>query len=60
MRPVLAALSPENTVPGKPTMIVAHTIKGKGVSFMEGVVDFHGKTPSKDQAVQALAELGFA
>lgn len=57
---ILAALSPDATVAGKPTMIVAHTIKGKGVSFMEGVVDFHGKAPSKEQATQALAELGFA
>jgi transketolase len=55
---ILWALSPERTVAGKPTMIIAHTIKGKGVSFMEGVVDFHGKTPNKEQAAQALAELG--
>jgi len=54
---ILYALSPERKQPGKPTMIIAHTIKGKGVSFMEGVVDFHGKAPTKEQAAQALAEL---
>lgn len=42
---------------GKPTMIIAHTVKGKGVSFMEGVVSFHGKAPSKLQLEQALKEL---
>lgn len=41
----------------KPTMIVAHTIKGKGVSFMEGAVEFHGVAPTKEQAERALAEL---
>ena len=54
---ILDALSPKRTVLGKPTMIVAHTIKGKGVSFMENVVDFHGKAPTKEQAEKALAEL---
>jgi len=57
---ILEALSPERTVPGKPTMIIAHTVKGKGVSFMEGVVDFHGKAPTREQAEKALAELGSA
>lgn len=42
---------------GQPTMIVAHTIKGKGVSFMENVVDFHGKAPTKEQMEEALKEL---
>jgi len=43
---------------GKPTFILADTVKGKGVSFMEGLVDWHGKAPSQEQAKQALAELG--
>jgi len=55
---ILDALSPERKVEGKPTMIVAHTIKGKGVSFMENVCDWHGKAPNEEQARQALAELG--
>jgi len=42
---------------GKPGIIIAHTTKGKGVSFMENVVDFHGKAPAKEQMVQALKEL---
>lgn len=41
----------------RPTMIVADTIKGKGVSFMEGVIDWHGKAPNADEAAKALAEL---
>lgn len=40
-----------------PTMIVAHTIKGKGVSFMENQVDWHGMAPSKEQAERAIREI---
>ncbi|MCL6614312.1 MAG: transketolase [Firmicutes bacterium] len=43
---------------GKPTMIVAHTIKGKGVSFMENQVGWHGIAPKPEEAQKALAELG--
>ncbi|NLE25727.1 MAG: transketolase [Clostridiaceae bacterium] len=42
---------------GKPTMIVAHSIKGKGVSYMENQAGWHGSAPKKEQADQALAEL---
>lgn len=42
----------------KPTMIIAHTIKGKGISFMEGTLSFHGKSPTQEQYVKALSELG--
>lgn len=55
---ILDALAPERRVQGKPTMIVAHTVKGKGVSYMEGVCDWHGKAPNAEQVEQALAELG--
>ena len=41
----------------KPTIIIAKTIKGKGVSFMENVVDFHGRTPDESETKQALDEL---
>lgn len=41
----------------RPTAIVAHTVKGKGVSYMENQVDWHGKAPSQDQAASALEEL---
>ncbi|NLU53477.1 MAG: transketolase [Clostridiaceae bacterium] len=42
---------------GKPTAIIAHSIKGKGVSFMENQASWHGSAPKKEQADQALAEL---
>ncbi len=41
----------------KPKIIIAHTIKGKDVSFMEHVVDFHGKAPTAEEAEKALEEL---
>ncbi len=43
--------------PGKPKAILAHTVKGKGVSFMEGQVGWHGKAPNEEQRQQALKEL---
>lgn len=42
----------------KPTIIIAKTIKGKGVSFMENIVDFHGRAPSRDEHDLAMKELG--
>lgn len=45
---------------GKPKCIVAHTIKGKGVSFMENVVGWHGKSLNDKELEEALAELGGA
>ena len=53
---VLAALN-AFTVPGKPKCIIAHTVKGKGVSFMENQVGWHGKAPNEEQRAQALKEL---
>lgn len=44
-------------VKDRPQLIVAHTVKGKGVSFMENVVDWHGKAPKADEAEQALKEI---
>lgn len=43
---------------GKPTMIIADTVKGKGVSFMEGRFEWHGGAPSDEQLQRALEELG--
>ena len=43
---------------GKPTAIICKTVKGKGVSFMENQVGWHGKAPSMEQAEQAIEELG--
>ena len=45
------------TVKEKPFVIIAHTIKGKGVSFMEGNAKWHGKAPNAEQLKEALAEL---
>ena len=41
----------------KPTVIIANTIPGMGVSFMENKVDWHGKVPSSEQAKKAMIEL---
>jgi transketolase len=57
MEQILAAYEEAKTIQGKPTVIIAHTIKGKGVSFMENVVDFHGRAPTREEAEKALKEL---
>ncbi len=54
---LLTAFDHAKSVKGKPTLVLAQTVKGKGVSFMEGKVSFHGVAPSKDEEIQALAEL---
>jgi transketolase len=54
---VLDALKKAQQIKGKPTVIIAHTIKGKGVSFMENNVEFHGKAPNAEQLEKALKEL---
>ncbi len=55
---ILTALDTAKEVKGKPAIIVAHTVKGKGVSYMEGAVGFHGKAPNREQFQQAIKELG--
>jgi transketolase len=45
------------TIKGKPTVVLANTVKGKGVSFMENVADWHGKAPKKEELEKAIAEL---
>ncbi len=57
MRQILSAYEQAKTVKSKPTIIIGRTIKGKGVSFMEGVIGFHGKAPTKEEAEKALREL---
>lgn len=52
------ALSLDATAVGKPRAIIANTIKGKGVSYMEGRLEWHYRSPSPEQLAQALAELG--
>lgn len=57
MQAILDALAKARTVAGKPTVILAATTKGKGVSFMENQVGWHGKAPNDEQFAQAKAEL---
>ena len=52
-----AAFAEARTVTGQPTVIIAHTVKGKGVSFMENQVGWHGKAPNQEQYEQAMKEL---
>jgi transketolase len=56
--PVLqSAFAEAETVKGKPTAVIAHTIKGKGISFMENVPKWHGIAPSPEEVELALKEL---
>jgi len=57
MEELLKAFDAAKEIKGKPTVIIARTIKGKGVSFMENVVEWHGKAPSKEEAKVALKDL---
>lgn len=52
-----AAVNAAKACKGKPTVVVCHTTKGKGVSFMENQVGWHGAAPNKEQYEQAVAEL---
>jgi len=54
---LIDAFNQAKLVKGQPTVIIAHTIKGKGVSFMENNVDFHGKAPTAAEVEIALKEL---
>jgi transketolase len=57
MAQVVDALEASRQVKGQPAMIVAHTIKGKGVSFMENNPVWHGTAPDDAQAELAYAEI---
>lgn len=52
-----AALNNAKEVKGKPTLVIAKTLKGKGVSFMEGKPEWHGQAPKEEQYKIALADL---
>jgi transketolase len=54
---LLSAYGKAADTKNRPTAIIAHTVKGKGVSFMENNVAFHGKAPTPDEAERALKEL---
>jgi transketolase len=58
IKAISEALDHAETVKGKPTMVVARTVKGKGISFFEGKVEYHGLAPSHDELEMALKELG--
>ncbi|MDI6785269.1 MAG: transketolase [bacterium] len=57
MEEILNACYKAKNTKDNPTVIIAHTTKGKGVSFMEGVVGFHGVAPTKEECEKALKEL---
>ena len=57
MDEIAAALKEARETKGMPTAIIAKTVKGKGVSFMENVCDWHGKAPNDEQYEVAMADL---
>lgn len=57
IKQILQAFDQAEKIKNKPSIIIARTIKGKGVSFMENVVDFHGRAPTPEEAKKALEEL---
>ncbi|MEO0084592.1 MAG: transketolase [candidate division WOR-3 bacterium] len=60
MEQIIDALEKAKSYKGKPTVIIAHTIKGKGVSFMENVAGWHGKAPNKQEMLKGIEELGLS
>jgi transketolase len=54
---ILDGLAEARRTTGRPTVIIADTIKGKGVSFMEGLAKWHGTAPNRKEADQAIAEI---
>ena len=55
---LIGALESARNVKGQPSAIIARTVKGKGVSFMENNPDFHGKAPTPAELERALQEVG--
>jgi len=58
MRQILDALDEVESIHARPTVLIAHTTKGKGVSFMENLCTWHGRAPTLEQCAQAINELG--
>jgi transketolase len=54
---IAASLAAVPFEPGRPSVIIAHTVKGKGVSFMEGQLAWHYRSPNAAQLALALAEI---
>ena len=57
-RAVVEALELARSVADRPSVVIAKTVKGKGVSFMENTAAWHGKAPNADELSRALAEIG--
>ncbi|MCK5506602.1 MAG: transketolase [Thermodesulfovibrionia bacterium] len=57
MEEILAALNESESVKGKPSVIIANTTKGKGVSFFENKVEYHGVAPSQEEFEKAVKEI---
>jgi transketolase len=57
---IVEAFEAAEAAKGLPTIIIARTVKGKGVSFMERKVEYHGVAPTQDECEKALKELGCA
>jgi len=57
MEEIVTALEGAKSFKGAPTMIIANTVKGKGVSYMENVCEWHGKAPCREEADRALEEI---
>jgi transketolase len=55
---IMDALDEAERIKQKPSFILAHTVKGKGVSFMENRVEWHGIAPNQEELKRALGELG--
>lgn len=58
MQAIIKALDTAETIKGKPTVILARTVKGKGVSIFEDKAEYHGVTPNAEELAIALKELG--
>ena len=57
MAEILSALNEAENIKGKPTVIIANTTKGKGVSFFENKVEYHGTAPSQEEFDKAVKEI---
>ena len=58
MARIIAAIEAAQAICEQPSVIIAHTIPGRGVDFMESDYRWHGKAPNAEQAAAALAQLG--
>lgn len=56
MKQLIESLDKKNIIKGKPTAIIAHTIKGKGISFMEGQPEWHAKIPKTKELIRRAYE----